>query len=192
MHIQIRQKLQNETSGMQDKNNEMDEEGFTNVKKTNEKRNVTILGDSTLKDIKSYKMRQGMNAKERVFIKSFPGATLSDMKHYIQSSMKHKPGMIILHCGTSDLRTTQTAEEIAEEITNLANTIKNEENEVIISSITVRNDSLHKKGLVVNQILKSKCEGSNLYLFCDNSNISRGCLNVSGVHLTPYGNRTCK
>ena len=124
-----------------------------------------------------------MNAKERVFIKSFPGATLSDMEHYIQPSMKHKPGMIILHCGTNDLRTTQTAEEIAEEITNLANTIKNEKNEVIISSITVRNNNLHKKGLAVIQFLKSKCEGSNLYLFCDNSNISRDCLNASGVHL---------
>ena len=103
--------------------------------------------------------------------------------------MKYKPHIILLHCGTNDLRTTKTAEDIAEELINLANTLKNEENEVAISSITVRNDNLQKKGLEVNKLLKSKCEHKS-YTFCENSNITRGCLNASGLHLNPYGTTT--
>ena len=38
------------------------------------KRNITILGDSLIKDMKSFKMRQGLSADEKVYIKFFPGA----------------------------------------------------------------------------------------------------------------------
>ena len=42
--------------------------------KSKNRRNITILGDSLLKDMKAFKMRQGLFANERVYIKSFPGA----------------------------------------------------------------------------------------------------------------------
>ena len=41
-------------------------------RKARKNRNITILGDSILKDIKPYKMREVMKSKDEIFIKSFP------------------------------------------------------------------------------------------------------------------------
>ena len=49
------------------------------VKRKNEnKKSTTIIGDSLLKNIVPYKMRKSL-PNERLFKKSFPGATLDDM-----------------------------------------------------------------------------------------------------------------
>ena len=41
------------------------------------KRNITVIGDSMIKDIEGFKMRNGMNSYEKVFVKPFSGATIS-------------------------------------------------------------------------------------------------------------------
>ena len=64
--------------------------------------------------------------------------------------------------------------------------IKSTENEVIVSGIIVRNDPNNKKGIDINKFLKLKCS-ENSFLYCDNSNISRNCLNGSGLHLNSKG-----
>ena len=55
------------------------------------KRCITILGDSTIKHIESYKMGQGMLKDEKVYIKSFPGAKTACMEDYMKLSLKYKP-----------------------------------------------------------------------------------------------------
>ena len=42
--------------------------------------------------------------KRRVTVRSFPGASSSDMKHYLQPSLQLEPCEIILHAGINDLR----------------------------------------------------------------------------------------
>ena len=59
----------------------------------------------------------------------------------------------ILHCGTNDLYTEKNADEIASEILNLANEMKNNTNELIVSVIIVRNVQVNVQ---VNDLLKNK------------------------------------
>ena len=40
---------------------------------------------------------------ERVVVKSFAGATTSDMSHYVKPTLNKKPDQIILHAGTNDI-----------------------------------------------------------------------------------------
>ena len=48
------------------------------------------------------------------------------MSHYIKPSLKYTPDVVILHCGTNDLRTEKSADIIASEIITLANEMKND------------------------------------------------------------------
>lgn len=47
---------------------------------------------------------------------SFPGATTTDMEHYLQPSLATKPKAIILHVGTNDLKDSSSARNVAEKI----------------------------------------------------------------------------
>ena len=131
-----------------------------------------MLGDSTIKQIKSKDIRKNLKTNDKVYIKSFPGATVSQMKHYVKPSMEFKPDIILLHCGTNDLRSDQTADDIANNILELGKTIKNDNNDVIIFSITARSDKHDKNGKQVNKKLKDLCVTNDLE-YIDNVNIVR-------------------
>ena len=152
----------------------------------NSKRTVTLIGDSMIKNIQGYKMKQGMLMGEKVFVRCFPGAQTECMTDYIKPSLKYNPDAVVLHVGTNDLRNNKTPEEIGKDILSLATQIKTLNNEVIVSSIIIRNDSFNEKGNNVNNFLRLNCEKNKL-LYCDNSNISKGCLNAGGLHLNPRG-----
>lgn len=161
----------------------------SNKKRNGNKRSITIIGDSVIKDIKSYKMRKTLFTQDKIYIKSFPGATTEDMKDYIKPTLKYKPNMVILHMGTNSLRSNKTAEEIATDITNLAIEAKTDDNEVIISSIVPRTDDmkLNEKRQKVNDFLKIKSPVVNIsYLENDNIKLNYH-LNGSGVHLNFKG-----
>eukprot|EP00112_Aurelia_sp_Birch-Aquarium-sp1_P017659 Seg4115.1 transcript_id=Seg4115.1/GoldUCD/mRNA.D3Y31 product="hypothetical protein" protein_id=Seg4115.1/GoldUCD/D3Y31 len=78
---------------------------------------VTILGDSIVKHVKGRKIPHSLKNQQRITVKSFPGATTQD---YAIPTKKRKPGMIILHVGTNDLKSGQTPCEIAGKIDKLA------------------------------------------------------------------------
>ena len=88
------------------------------------KRYITMLGDSTIKRIESYKIREGMLKDEKVYVKSFPGAKTACMEDYMKPSLKNKPDVILLRVGTNNLRTDNTPEDISNDIINLATTNK--------------------------------------------------------------------
>ena len=67
------------------------------------------------------------------------------MKAYIKPTIAKKPGMIILHTGTSDLKSNQNPSDIANEIINLAKNIKISGTEVSLSSLIPRGDRLSEK-----------------------------------------------
>ena len=54
--------------------------------------------------MKTFKMKQGMSKQDKMYIKSFPGATIQCMHDYIKRSLKFQPDTILLHCGTNDVR----------------------------------------------------------------------------------------
>jgi len=136
--------------------------------------------------IKRRKSRQN-NENNKVFVKSFSGATTNCMKRYVEPTVEMKPDMIILHCGTNDLRKDNTPEFIAKEIINLATSIKTVNNKVIISSIAPRNDNHKEKCKSVNIILEALCKDENLD-FINHNNINPLVhLNRSRLHLNVKG-----
>ena len=160
---------------------------FTPVEtKKSTKRKCTVLGDSIVKNVQAHKMQRAMKNTDKVYIKSFSGSTTSDMWHHATPSKRFFPDMYILHVGSNDLRSPKSAEEIATEIIDLGLDLKTEENEVVISGITYRDDKWNDKGQEVNDILSLKCTNAKLG-FIDNSNITKQHLNGSGLHLNFQG-----
>ena len=139
-----------------------------------------------IKNIKPYKMKQCIETNDKLHIKSFPGASVGCLVDYVKHSLKFNPDTFLLHCETNDLRSDKISEEIETIIINLAEDIKSNENNVIISSIITSSDALSTKSMEVNHFLKGKCS-DNCLIFCDNSNISEDDLNASGLHLKNNG-----
>ena len=134
-------------------------------------------------------MAKATGNEEQIYVKSFSGANVNDMKSHVVPTLNRAPQKIILHCGTNDLSSKQTPAEIASNIVALATEMKDEENEILVSGLVSRNDELNGKAIEVNKFLSRKCSFQNI-TFIDNSNIDERChLNGSGLHLN-YGG-TC-
>ena len=170
----------------------IDVEKCTEIKRnkaenTKRNRSIVVLGDSLLKDIEQHRVRKGFQNNERVFVKHFSGATTNHMFSYVQPSKEFNNGLVILHCGTNDLRSEKPPLEIANEIMDLALEVKTNLNEVMVSGIVPRRDKLNDKGKEVNNILQSLCVSKNFH-YIDNSNINCDYhLNNSGLHLNMRG-----
>ena len=111
------------------------------------------------------------------------------MDFYIQPSLTHKPDTLVLRVGTNNLRTDESANEIAEKIVKLATNAKKNVNEVAVSIIVFRDDDLYQKAKEINNILQRKAAENNLH-FIDNNNLKKRDLNGSELHLNPEGSKT--
>ena len=122
-------------------------------------------------------------------MKSFPGATVEDMKSYVIPSKNYNNDLAIFHCGSNDLRCKKSALQIANDVTSLALDFKTNENDVMISALVARSDmkNMNDKGMEVNKFLRSNCEKHKLH-FIHHSNIRPQMhLNSSGLHLNDRG-----
>ena len=117
----------------------------SNSKNSKSKNVSVIIGDSIIKDIKGWELS---NESEKFVVKFFGGAITKNMESYFQLAIEH----VILHCGTNDLKTSTDPEQIAENIINLAKSVKRDKNNVLISELTPRNDQLNKKAKEVNAV----------------------------------------
>ena len=144
---------------------------------------VIVLGDSMVKNIQGWRMKKAMKNDERVFVRSFPGASTDDMSFHAVPSIKKKPSVFVLHTGANDFREEKNDDEIAKKIFNLAKTLKTDENSVYISGIVKRDDDRTNERISnVNKSLKGLCEEAG-FPFIDNNNIEvRQHLNRSGLH----------
>ena len=170
------------------------EHGFSTVgtkaKVKKHTRTITVLGDSIVKDCKPYKMKHKLPVNEKLYVKSFSGATIEDMVDYSKPTVRRKPDLIILHAGSNDLRGEKTPDNISADIMKLALELKTDTNDVMVSSLVSRADSLNAKGAEVNLKLKAECERYSI-MFIDNSNIlANRHLNGSGLHLNYKGTVT--
>ena len=80
-----------------------------------------IIGDSIIKGLRNDLLSRA--TKRRVTVRSFPGASSGDMKHYLQPSLQLEPSEIILHAGTNDLRDFSPRAAAAEKLVDLGNLI---------------------------------------------------------------------
>ena len=101
---------------------------------------ITILGDSMIKMIKPTKLSRSIG--EKVNIKTFPGATIDDMSHYMQPALKKQPKLVVLHDGTNDVQHKEP-EEIVTQMESLCQGI------VKVSKITI-SEIIKRKGPVMN------------------------------------------
>ena len=100
--------------------------------------------------------------------------------------MNFDPDMVILHCGTNDLKSTNCNEDLASNIIDLAKELS-EKCHVCISALLPRNDRFKERISEVNQLLKYMCSERNLgFIEHDNINPSNH-LNRSKLHPNKKG-----
>ena len=84
--------------------------------------------------------------------------------------------------GTNDLGSKKTASQIARSISELAMSLKDNDNSVIVSGIVPRNDNLNNKATEVNNRLLLMCKERKTPFFAHSKNIdSSKHLNVSYI-----------
>ena len=180
---QLLEKLDLKPSQRKDLQDNKENKKHSQVKwKKEEKKNICIVGNSILKNITG----SGLSKDHTVKIRPHPGATTVDMIDYIKPELRHKPDIVILHCGTND-------------ITNDVNTVKKikklvkeiEENDgstdIVISGLIKRFDRNAIDDIErINEKLKRWCIGKRL-TFIDNNNINESCLNRGKLHLNRRG-----
>ncbi|CAB3990522.1 Hypothetical predicted protein [Paramuricea clavata] len=79
------------------------------------KKVTVVAGDSILKHVEGWRLSSASN---HVVVKSFSGATTSDMEDFLRPVLRKEPNKIILHIGTNDIN-YQTAQTVAERVLNL-------------------------------------------------------------------------
>ena len=80
------------------------------------------------------------------------------MYNYIKPTQRHfKPEISVLRVGTNDLPVNKSPKEISEDIVTLAESMKTENNKIIVSSIVCRADSFREKVHEVNAHLEEIC-----------------------------------
>ena len=129
-------------------------------------RSAVILGDSIVKNIHDWKIKEKCGDNENVYVKCFNGANIKDMHSYAKPSVERKPNVVILHIGTNDLSPKRNEEEksavqIAQEVIELAKGISVNDIEVIISGLVPRGDEYETKRKRVNLILADLCSENN-------------------------------
>lgn len=148
---------------------------------------TAVMGDSMVKYINGKRVSKSAGGK--VYVKSFPGAKVNHMSHYVIPTLEElKPDEVILHVGTNDLR-HEEPRTIAEGIVDIANQIifKSPGTDITISEIITRGDdsSLDSKGKAVNKIVAQFCN-QNSWKVLNHTNITKQEL-YKGLHLNKDG-----
>ena len=143
-----------------------------------------------LKHVTSWKISNKLSTKQRILVKSFPGAKTAHMEHLVKPTMNEEsPKHLILHVGTNDLNLNKTPRDIANSIIDTAvKTVKNSRTTLSISGIVTRDDTLKHQVRQVNNFLRNLCAERNIGFLC-HDNIQSNHLNGSRLHLNKQGTK---
>ena len=86
-------------------------------------------------------MAKKIQSNYKIYVKKFSEATVSCVEDYMKPSLKNSPDHFILHVGTNDLSSEKFSMEIAESVINLACRLKNEINDVSVSTVILRTET---------------------------------------------------
>ena len=111
------------------------------------------------------------------------------MRNRVKPTLRDiNPDHIVLHASTNDLRTENTASQIAKATIDLVTSLKNDGNTVTVSGIVPSLDELNNKENEVNRRLVLMCEERNIsFLAYDESTDPSKHLNESKLHLNSNG-----
>ena len=138
-----KQASNNNNSISNNNNNSSSKENNINSSNINSKTRKTafIIGDSMVKKIDGYLLTSSINHRYIVKVRPFLSAKTIDMVDYIKPTQRDfNPDVYLLHVGTNDLSSNKSPEQISLDILNLANSLKLDNNTVIVSSIVPRDD----------------------------------------------------
>ena len=145
------------------------------------------MGDLLVNNVEGWRKTKRCERNEKIYVTSFIGATVNEMKHY-KPTAKSKPNSAILYVGANDLRNKNQSEAmLAQEIFSLATSIQTEKIDVTISGIVGRIDEHKDERRRVNLILTDMCREREIR-YVDQINIDPlNYLNRSHVHLNRSG-----
>ena len=160
-----------------------------NASPSKTKKSVFILGDSMVKKVNGFYLTKDIKHKFLVKVRSFSSAKTRCVYDHAKPTIREvNPEHIILHVGTNDLNSEKTASQISNSIIDLANSLKNETNNIHVSLIVPQNDNLNNKVNEVNNRLINMCEQRNIKIINHSDTIDRSRhLNESQLHLNRYG-----
>ena len=152
---------------------------------------VFVIGDSHLKRINRRKFNNSFK-NGRSFIKSFPGAKVEELQHYVTPHLEtQKPDISIIHVGGNNINYKNlediNVDEISENIANVGKKCASFSSTVFISSILVKKN-VRVSAVIrrVNEKLQDLC-GKYGFHFISNDNIGRKFLSDDGIHLSEDG-----
>ena len=142
-----------------------------------------------VKKLNGYLLTKKVRHKFLVKVRPFTGAKVSCMVDHVKPTIRDdKPDHVILHTGTNDLRSEKTASQIARSITELAMSLKDNDNSIIVSGIVPRNYNPNNKATKVNNRWLMMCKERKIPFIAHSENIdSRNHLNESRLHLNHNG-----
>ena len=98
-----------------------------------------------VKKIDGYLLTSFVNHKYIVKVRPFLSAKTINMLDYIKPTQRDfNPDAYLLHIGMNDLSSNKSPEQISLDILNLANSLKLDNNNVIVSRIVPRDDENKK------------------------------------------------
>ena len=155
-----------------------------NPRKVKNTKKVFIVGDSMIKNITG----TGISRSNTVKMRPHPGATTVDICDYIKPELRHKPDVIIIHCGTNDIENEiNTVKKIKKLVKEIDEYDKQNPPKVVISSLIKIYDQDFNDDIVnINDKLQRFCNSKGLS-FIDNNNIDRSYLNKGKLHLNRRG-----
>ena len=85
------------------------------------------------------------------------------MKDHSKPSLRENPDHFILHAAINNLNSCWEPDLTTESIVNVVLSMKNEEDDVIISNIVKRSDEFKEKATEVNAYFKTFCKERNIF-----------------------------
>ena len=171
------------------KENNINSNGGNNItinKQKQTRKTAFIIGDSMVKKIDGYLLTRSVNYKYIVKVRPFLSAKTIDMLDYIKPTQRDfNPDVYLLYVGTNDLSSNKSPEQISLDILNLANSLKLDNNTVIVSSIVPRDDE--KKADEFNIILEELCNANDVGMISHRNINPKRHLNRSRLHLNDVG-----
>ena len=106
------------------------------------------------------------------------------MCDYIKPELRHKPDVIIIHCGTNDIENEiNTVKKIKKLVKETDEYDKQNPPKVVISSLIKRYDKDFNDNIAdIKEKLQRFCNSKG-FSFIENNNIDRSCLNKGMLHL---------
>ena len=136
-----------------------------------------IAGDSVVEGIDERRM----SSKRVIKVRKFPGATISDMYHYLIPLLEKKTDHVTLHDDTNDV-VNYEGKEIVDKLLQLKSFIQEKlpTNNTVLSKPIMRVDTKQREKVVTN--VNSKLGELNKGII-NNGNLDRNHLNGKGLHL---------